>query len=155
MLGGIAGVAENVTNCSVAGTIVLKGTEVASNILHVGGIVGHGSGTNNCISNVDIKVENNNTTYCGGVVGFPRAVKGRIINCVNKGNISVIAKNNAFVGGICGDEGFIKGCKNYGNISGTDTGTSFSMSYVAGSSVGGIVAATSGDIYYSANEKVF
>lgn len=148
-VGAIAGIADNITNCSVSGNIRLEGT--ADNYLCIGGIVGEGNNTTKCINLANIEVENDSDTQCGGIVGSPITVFGSITNCINYGNVDVV-NNFSFVdvGGITGEDGSIKGCINYGDISGTTSGNGWST-FASNSNVGGIVGATSAELYYCTN----
>ena len=148
-VGAIAGSAENVDNCSVNGSISAYYNGISR--ITVGGIIGYGRNPHNCTNYADIIVNSNTDVNCGGIVGFPNAVYGKVINCTNYGNVSAVAGNYLDCGGICGEDGAISHCVNYGTVTGRVTNASGYSSFAGHSNIGGIVGASSGEVKYSIN----
>ncbi len=121
--GGIAGSSSaKIENCSVSGSLTVD----HAFSVYLGGISGM-SKASNCISHVDISANcdrsSNDRWYadinCGGIVGHPGSVTGQIDFCKNYGDITTSATGEINVGGIVGEDGNLKNCINYGDISGS------------------------------------
>ena len=105
-VGGIAGEALNITNCTNLGEITKVGN-------YVGGIVGHTTRTIDGCKNKG-KIEANGNSI-GGITGFTNEAS-TISNCDNSGFI--ITKGRG-IGGIAGYlQGSMNNCKNNGDIEG-------------------------------------
>lgn len=149
VVGAIAASAENVDNCSVDGSISVYYNGISR--ITVGGVIGCGRNPHNCTNYADINVDSNSDVNCGGIVGFPNAVYGKVINCTNYGNVNAVAGNYLDCGGICGEDGAISNCVNYGTVKGKVTDAAGYSSFAGHSNVGGIVGASSGEVRYSIN----
>ena len=142
-------------NCTISGKITVSNCNDA----YVGGIIGCGSEPVNCINYVDISVlsnrngryENDGTVQCGGIIGMPGVVYGKIENCSNHGKIKATAGKFLYCGGISGEDGAIRSCINYAEINGQITQARATSSFAENCNVGGVVGATSAETLYSVN----
>ena len=144
-----------VKNCDIADIVINTTNEISTQANNQAGIVGYSSsagveldGENvaiiNCSTSGDVTFENDNRKSTDDKVGVNRGgIAGRlngtggIKNCTNNAKLSSAVN---YVGGIVGlvDRGvtFIKGCKNFGDISGN-------------SRVGGLVGAMDAGVLHS------
>lgn len=141
-----------IKNCTVKGDIEVLYTGVKS--VYVGGIVGCGTAAK-CHNYATILANNkeiNGYSAVGGITGLTGTVYGKVTSCKNYGKIQSNSTEFLYIGGIAGEDGDIKQCINYGDITGTvclDTVNCVPATWSI--CAGGIVGKSSGNIVESAN----
>lgn len=95
-IGGVAGMASRVINCSSSGTVV--GNDVF--MPYVGGVAGSVNSIYNSFSTGT--VSNNFSVHCGYTGGIAGYVGSMIQNCYNVGTVSATNNGNVYMGGIAG-----------------------------------------------------
>ena len=154
-----------ICNLTVSGEIKL---DTKKDLLYVGGIFGHASGSHihNCVSHVDITVNATSAVSVGGVIGL---IRGAVLSdCRADGKITASAKNPdandyAYAGGIVGTgvkHVTIKNCISYADVSADASNDAFAGGivgyYIDGGSIidcqahGVVRAATTGTSFSGA-----
>lgn len=95
-MGGVAGMASRVINCSSSGTVV--GNDVF--MPYVGGVAGSVNSIYNSFSTGT--VSNNFSVHCGYTGGIAGYVGSMMQNCYNVGTVSATNNGNVYTGGIAG-----------------------------------------------------
>lgn len=100
-IGGVAGTAGEVINCSSNGAVV--GKIDSFNSVYIGGVAGSVSSIYNSFSTGTAAYFGNWGAYIGGIAGD---VGSMIQNCYNVGTVSATSDSNVYTGGIAGDVGY-------------------------------------------------
>ena len=136
-LGGVAGLAGIVTDCTNKGEIISTGfcVEGSLNLARVGGVVGYANGVQNCKNTADVIVTSV-ANDVGGVVGCCYANYSTVISSnVNEGTVSGYLGVGGIIGYLIVDADnhdttvSVSECYNYGSVTGT--------AYCVGGIVGG------------------
>lgn len=148
-VGGIAAYqwGGTVQDSSVQGNITIINSNSDT---YIGGIIGYSyGGTNseckNLTNNADINIigaENQESVYCGGIMGNNLSPA---CNCINFGNINATAGIYLYCGGITGYiDSTLESCNNYGNINGTSNAskTGVVSGFGGNCNIGGIAGTT-------------
>ena len=108
------GLFASVGNGSAVKNLTVKGT-AASDVDHVGGIVGNNSGTvENCHSYVTVT----GRQYAGGIVGNN---SGTVENCHSYATVTGTSRVGGVAGNNASGDSMVKNCSNVGSVTGTGT----------------------------------